>query len=84
MVTILVFQAKNVKEIEKQLNADIRNICEWFVNSKFSIHFGADTTKSILFGSKPKIKKLPKLNITYKNTHINQNFKGQIRRLYVN
>ena len=45
----LVFQSKNVKDIEKQLNEDFPNICDRFVDNKLSIHFGEDKTKSILF-----------------------------------
>ena len=65
--TCLVFQNKNVKNIEKQLNEDFVNICDWFVDSKLSIHFGEDKTKSIIFASKRKVKKLQKLEITYDN-----------------
>ena len=56
--TCLVIQSKNVKDIEKQLNEDFANICDWFVDNKLSIHFGEDKIKSILFASKRKIKKL--------------------------
>ena len=70
--TCLVFQSKNVKDIEKQLNEDSAHICDWFVDNKLSIHFGEDKTKSILFASKSKIKKLPKLEIIYNNIRIKQ------------
>ena len=40
--TCLVFQSKNVKDIEKQLNEDFANICDWFVDNKLNIHFGED------------------------------------------
>ena len=39
------------------------NICNWLVDNKQSFHFGEDKTKSILFASKRKIKKLQKLGI---------------------
>ena len=65
--TCQVFQSKNVKDIEKQLNEDFANICDWFVDNKLSIHFSEDKTKSILFASKCKIKKLQKLEIIYNN-----------------
>ena len=52
----LVFQGKDVIEIEKQLNEDFTNICEWFVDNRLSIHFGEDKTKSIPFASKCKIR----------------------------
>ena len=57
----LAFQGKNVIEIEKQLNEDFTNICEWFVDNRLSIHFGEGKTKSILFPSKRKIKRVSKL-----------------------
>ena len=45
----LVFQHhKELKEIEKQLNKDFADLCDWFVENKLSIHFGDDKTKSIL------------------------------------
>ena len=70
--TCLVFQSKNVKDIEKQLNEDFAHICDWFVDNRLSIHFGEDKTKSILFASKSKIKKLQKLEIIYNNIRIKQ------------
>ena len=41
----LVFQHKSPKEIEKQLNEDFANLCDWFLDNKLSIHFGDDKTK---------------------------------------
>ena len=71
----LIFQGKDVIEIEKQLNGDFTNICEWFVDNRLGIHFGEDKTKSILFASKRKINKVPKLKINYKNIQIKQHSK---------
>ena len=65
--TCLVCQHKDINEIEKQLNKDFESICNWFVDNKLSVHFGDDKTKSILFTSKFKIKKVRKLNIKYGN-----------------
>ena len=56
--TCQVFQSKNVKD--------------WFVDNKLSIHFDEDKTKSILFVSKLKIKKLQKLEVIYNNIRIKQ------------
>ena len=70
--TCLVFQSKNVKDIEKQLNEDFANICNWFVDNKLTIHFGEDKTNFILFAFKRKIKKLQKLEIMYNNIRIKQ------------
>ena len=63
--TCLVFQSKNVKDIENQLNEDFGNICDKFVDNKLSIHFGKGETSSILFVFKRKIKKLQELEIIY-------------------
>ena len=68
----LIFQGKDVIEIEKQLNGDFTNICEWFGDNRLSIHFGEDKTKSILFASKRKVKKVPKLKVSYKRIQIKQ------------
>ena len=43
----LVFQEKDLIEIEKQLNEDFINTCESFRDNRLSIHFGVDQTKSI-------------------------------------
>ena len=40
--TCLVFQSKNGKDTEKQLNEYFANICDWFVDNKLIIHFGED------------------------------------------
>ena len=55
------------------MSNDFSNLCEWFHDNKLSIHFGEDETKSILFGSKPKLRKVGKLNITYQGIGIKQN-----------
>ena len=71
----LMFQGKDVIKIEKQLNGDFTNICEWFVDNRLSIHFVENKTKSILFASKRNLKKVPKLKINYKNIQIKQHSK---------
>ena len=68
----LMYQHRDVKEIEKQLNKDFENVCDWFIDNKLSIHFGEYKTKSILFASKCKIKSARKLNIKYKDIKIKQ------------
>ena len=61
------------------MNNDFSNLCEWFLDNKLSIHFGEDKTKSILFGSKRKLRKVGKLNITYQGVDIKQ--KSQVTYL---
>ena len=58
--TCLVCQHNDINEIEKQLNKDFENICDWFANNKISIHFGDDKTNSILFATKFKLNKTQK------------------------
>ena len=60
----LIYQHRYAKENEKQLNKDFKDICDWFLNSKLSIHFVESKAKSILFASKWKIKSL--LKTTFK------------------
>ena len=69
----LVFQHKHVTEIETYLNNDFSNLCEWFLDNKLTIHNGEDKTKSILFGTKRKLRKVGKPNITYQGIDIKQN-----------
>ena len=69
----LVFQHKHITETETHLNNDSSNLCKWFLDNKLSIHFGEDKTKSILFGTKRKLRKAGKLNITYQGLNIKQN-----------
>ena len=45
--TCIVFQYKNVNEIEKQLLKDFSSLCDWFVNNKLSVHIGK-TKKSLV------------------------------------
>ena len=35
--------------MEKKLNEDSENVCDWFVLNKLSIHLREDKTKSIFF-----------------------------------
>ena len=52
------YQHKDVMQIEKQLNEDFENLCDWFVDNKLSIHFGEDKKKCILFASKQRAKNI--------------------------
>ena len=59
----ILYQHKEIDEIEKQLNKEFENIYDWFVDNKLSIHFGKDNTKSILFASKRRSKNVRQLSI---------------------
>ena len=65
----ILYQHKDVVQIEKRLNEDFENHCNWFVDNKLSIHFGEDKTKSILFASKRRAKNICQLNIKYKDKY---------------
>ena len=60
--TCILYSHQNVKFIERNLNYDFNNLCEWFIDNKLSIHFGEDKTKSILF------KRRNRLNLIKHNT----------------
>ena len=51
----LVYQHNDVKEIERNLNKNFSDVCNWFVDNKLSIHFGEDKTKCMLFGKKHRL-----------------------------
>ena len=73
--TCLIFQHKDIHEIEIVLNKNFSTLCDWFLNNKLSIHFGEDKTKSILFSSKHRLKHSKPLNIQYKDINIKQSSK---------
>ena len=57
----LVCRHKVLNKIEKQLNEDFCNICDWFLDSKLSINFREDKVKPMLSASKFKRKNIIKL-----------------------
>ena len=63
--TCLVCQYKDINKIGNQLNEDLCNMCDWFVDNRLSIHLGEDKTKSILFTAKFKKKKIKKNQATF-------------------
>ena len=68
----IIYQHKDVAQIEKRLNENFENLCNWFVDNKLSIHFGEDKTKSIIFASKRRAKNIRQLNIKYENINVKQ------------
>ena len=70
--TCIVFQHKNVTEVEKQLLSHFPSLCDWFVDNKLSIHFSQHKTKSILIGTKHKLLNAKALYIVYNGTEIEQ------------
>ena len=70
--TCLVFQHRNKKTIEENLNRDFSTLVDWFVDNRLSIHFGEDKIKSILFSPKHRSKSLGQIDISYKDVKIKQ------------
>ena len=69
----LVFQHKDVNEIERNLNQNFSNVCDWFTDNKLSIHLGEDKTKCILFDTKHlRLNNVSSLEIKYGEIHIKQ------------
>ena len=54
---ICLYFHQNVKFIKRNLSSEFNNLCQWFIDDKFSIHSGEDKTKSILFkeGNEPNL-----------------------------
>ena len=61
--TCLLFQDKDLERIKEEITKNCSSICDWFVDNKFSIHFGEDKTKSILFSTKNRKRKIGTLDI---------------------
>ena len=68
----LVYTGRDIKDIEDNLNRNFNSLCDWFVENKLSIHFGEDKTKSILFGTKRRLKCDAKIEISRGETKIKQ------------
>ena len=71
-MTHVLFQYKDLERIKEELTNNFSNICDWFVDDKLSIHFGVDKTKSILFPTKNRKRKIGTLNIQYGDIKIKQ------------
>ena len=61
--------------IKEEINKNYSNICDWFVDNQFSIHFEDDKTKSILFSTKNRKKKIGALQIQHGDVKIKRNSK---------
>ena len=68
--TCLLFEHKDLERKKKELTKNFSNICDWFVDNKLSIHFGEDKTKSILFSTKNRKRKIRTLDIQYGDAKI--------------
>ena len=63
---------KDFTKIEIALTKNVSTLCEWFVDNKLRLNFGGDKAKSILFGSKHKIKRSKPINIQYNDIKVKQ------------
>ena len=70
--TCLLFQRKDLERIKEEITKNFYGICDWFVDNKLSIHFGEDKTKSILFSTKNRKRKIGTLGIQYGDIKIKQ------------
>ncbi len=66
--SMLLVNGRNVKEIESLLELEMEKLCIWLESNKLSLHLGK--TETILFGSKKKLKKTSKLNVTCNNVKL--------------
>ena len=58
----LLISGKDVLEIQSLLGGELESVSKWLVDNKLSLHLGK--TESILFGSKKKLRKCSKLEVT--------------------
>ena len=70
--TCLLFQHKDLERMNEELFKNVSNICDWFLDSKLSIHFGKYKTKSILSSTKNRKRKTGTLDIQYGHIKIKQ------------
>ena len=68
--TYIVFQHKNITEIEKQLLTNFSSFWDWFIHNELSSNFSQDKTKLNIFGAKHKLGNAKDLNIIYSGTEI--------------
>ena len=72
-----------MKEIERSLNKNFSDVCDWFVDNKLSIHLGEDKTECILFGTKHSLNKVSSHDIKYGEIHIKQYHTVTLSRLLI-
>ena len=70
--TCLLFQHKDLERIKEELTKTFFTICDWFVDNKLSIYFGEAKTKSIIFSTKTKKRKIRTLDIHCGDVKIKQ------------
>jgi hypothetical protein len=58
----ILVAGKNKSDIESSLNEELDTVSKWLIDNKLSLHLGK--TESILFGSKPRLRSSPNLNIS--------------------
>ena len=73
-----MYQHRDVKELEKQLNEDFERVSNSLVDNKLSMHFVENKIKSISFACKRNIKIARKLNVKYKDIEIKTAFTSNI------
>ena len=62
------------------MNQEFSSLCQWFIDKKLSIHFGADKAKTIFFS---RMKSPPKLSISYGDYSIKQHNTVEYLRCYL-
>ena len=68
LMTVNLVSDKNKEHIMSALLKDLQLVSHWLVDNKLSLHLGK--TETILFGSKPKLKNEPDLDISCNGTKI--------------
>ena len=67
--SVLVVSDKDPGKIADSLGTDLKNVDQWLIENKLSLHTGK--TELILFGSKRKMENIQNFSITHRNQTIN-------------
>ena len=68
----LLFQHNDLGRMNEELTKNFSNMCDWFLDNKFSIHFGEVKIKSVLFSTKNRKRKIGTQGIQYGDAKIKQ------------
>ena len=63
------YQHEDVKKIESVLNKEFSSLCQWFIDTKLSIHFGGDKIKFILFSKARGLREVASFACHYMKQH---------------
>ena len=70
--TAIYVTGNDSEPIQKKLNADILEVCNWLTDKSLSLNLKKGKTETMILGTSNRIKKAAPLNIQIKGTSVNQ------------